>query len=476
LLPGTYHYTVAAVDSSGHEGEWSEPVVVDISESRPPEETKLPAPGNLQAEPEGNTVYLHWNSVYGAVSYNIYRDSRHIGEADGASYIDEGLLPGTYYYTVAAVDSNGNEGERSEPVMVDISESRPPEETKLPAPGNLQAEPEGNTVYLHWNSVYGAVSYNVYRNDEGIGKADGASYSEADLAPGTYHYQVAAVDSNGNEGELSEPVSVTLSVSVPTGLYAYSDGNTVNLSWNPVSGVSHYKVYRGESLYELYNLGAIEGFTFFDEAVSPGTYYYWVAAVDSSGNEGERSEPVSVTVLPLAPTPGGDTLADAKGNLTLTGFSEFNGKYVYAALVTSSGQALIGTNSVDVNAGVFSMSMAPISGGTAVVPLYTMNAAGTTVADIYVPYEGSETFQVVSIMVVNDSDGKFTADDAASFATDYAASISSNISNTSFAPSTSGGNITISRSDVMTMEDITTEIAGGNYTVMQTVKYILAVN
>jgi hypothetical protein len=120
--------------------------------------------------------------------------------------------------------------------------------------------------------------------------------------------------------------------------------------------------------------------------------------------------------------------------------------------------------------------MVQISGGTAQTPLYTMNPGGTTVADIYVPYDGSETFTAVSILIVSDSDGKFTSSDAASFATSYVGSISSNPSNTSFSPSTSSGNITISRSDTKTMAEITEAMTGGDYTIMQTVKYMLMIN
>jgi hypothetical protein len=168
------------------------------------------------------------------------------------------------------------------------------------------------------------------------------------------------------------------------------------------------------------------------------------------------------------PSGGGDTLAGAKGKLTLTGFSEFNGKYVYSALITISGEGLIGTNAVTFNGAEAIISMVPISGGTAEVPLYTMNTAGTTGADMYVPYEGSEGFQIVGVMILDDADGKFTASDVASFATSYAAMLSSNPSNTSFTPSTSGGSITISRSDAKTMAEMMADTS-----LLTTAKYML---
>ncbi|MDR3162157.1 MAG: hypothetical protein LBU28_11175 [Spirochaetaceae bacterium] len=161
-------------------------------------------------------------------------------------------------------------------------------------------------------------------------------------------------------------------------------------------------------------------------------------------------------------------MAAAKGKLSLTGFSEFNGKYVYSALVTTSGKALIGMKKAELNGGTARISMVQIHDeGNADIPLYTATAGGTTIANIYDAYEGSEEFSVVSILIVDDADGAFTAADAASFASGYAGSISNNPSNIGFTPQTSGGNITISRDDAKTMAEIT---AG------QSAEYILVNN
>jgi hypothetical protein len=147
---------------------------------------------------------------------------------------------------------------------------------------------------------------------------------------------------------------------------------------------------------------------------------------------------------------GGGTLAGAKGKLTLTGFNEFNGKYVYSGLVTKSGNKyLYGMNGADSSG---NLSMVQISGGKAEVPLYTLNTGATSVADLYVPYDGNDEFLVVAILIVDDSDGKFTYTDT-SFATNYVGSIGSNFMNASFTPRTNNGSIVIDRSDVKTVTD-----------------------
>jgi hypothetical protein len=362
--------------------------------------------------------------------------------------------------------------------------------SRLSAPDYPRATALGNdSISLSWSisfiaDVYGISGYKVYRSASADGPYtlrevvySGVAYTDSGLSAGTYYYKVSAISLGGHEGEQSDYVSATVgdSISAPTGLGATPSGNdNISLSWSSVSDAASYKIYRSGGANGDYNqIGTAYSTSYTDPSLSAGTYYYKVRAVDSSGNEGPQSDYASATV---SSSTGGDTLPGAKGKLTLTGFNEFNGKYVYSALVTASGKSLIGTNAVEFTSADYAISMVQISGGTAEVPLYTATGAGTTVADIYVPYEDSETIQTVAIMIVTDSDGKFTSSDAEGIAANYAAMIGSNSSNTSFTPATSNGSITISRSDAKTMTEITEAITGGDYTIMQTVKYILMEN
>jgi hypothetical protein len=361
---------------------------------------------------------------------------------------------------------------------------------QLPAPENFRVTTTtSNSISLAWNSVSGTgVSYKVYRSAgvsgpyTAFGTAiNGTSVVVSALDPDTtYYFKVSAVASGGTEGEQSGYISgktasddpyltithvagnttvkiTTATISAGTvfddltGVVATGQGDHPRLTWTTggITGVYNVmlRMVNGPNTVKYQN-----GVSFTDGS---GTVD-WDTMVSSSGNNG-----------------GGDTLPGAKGKLTLTGFNEFNGKYVYSALATTSGKYLIGTNAVELMGADYVMTMVQINGGTAEVPLYTTNAAGTTVADIYVPYEGSEIIQTVSIIIVTDSDGKFTSSEAASFATNYAAIIGSNASNTDFTPSTSSGSITVSRSDAKTMDEITEAMAGGDYTILQTVKYML---
>jgi hypothetical protein len=177
-----------------------------------------------------------------------------------------------------------------------------------------------------------------------------------------------------------------------------------------------------------------------------------------------------------AASPGGDSgsggLAAAKGKITLTGFDAYNGKYVYSGCTINSTTALLGINGAEWHGSEYAITMPQIENGSVEIPLYTMNAGATTVDEVYVPYEGNDALITVSIIIVDDADGKFTSSDAAGFATSYAAIIVSNSSNTSFTPTLSSGNLTIPRSDALTTAEMTAQM-GSNPTIMQTTKYLL---
>jgi len=95
----------------------------------------------------------------------------------------------------------------------------------------------------------------------------------------------------------SEPPSPVIGLSVSDA----KDGK-LDLSWDEASdnvGVSHYRIYRDDDF-----LTNVTGTTYRDTGLVNGqTYTYQVSAVDTSGNEGERS--IAVTGKPTASATGG---------------------------------------------------------------------------------------------------------------------------------------------------------------------------
>ena len=276
-----------------------------------PGDGTLPAPTGVDAS-DGtytNKVEITWNSVSGASYYRVYQADSPGGAKtalgswqSSTTYDDYEVTPGThYFYFVKAATSNS--GANASPYS-DYDEGHAYLDPTLPAPTGVTAS-DGNwsqLVYIYWNSVSGASHYKVYRADSPTGTKTAVSswqtnrsfYDHDVTQDVTYYYFVKAATSNS--GANASPYSdydegfCTTILSAPTGVDA-SDGESriwVRISWNSVSGASHYKVYRATS-----QNGAKTGVTpwqadtvaydYGDFSTDP--YYYFVkAATDSSGS------------------------------------------------------------------------------------------------------------------------------------------------------------------------------------------------
>jgi fibronectin type 3 domain-containing protein len=183
-------------------------------------------------------------------------------------------------------------------------------------PQNPQAAPQEAPlrVELAWAASTddaGAVSYRVYRNGAFVATTTATTWTHADPAEGTtYTYSVRAIDSAGNLGDASTPVSATTpdqtAPTPPTNLTAeaLADPARVELSWTAAgdtAGVAGYEVSRDGAV-----IGTSPTPSFTDAGVTGSTTYtYSVIAYDAAGN---RSDPAAVqvttaeTVPPSAPT------------------------------------------------------------------------------------------------------------------------------------------------------------------------------
>ena len=169
-------------------------------------------------------------------------------------------------------------------------------DTTLSAPSNLTATGSAGQVILDWTTLSGASSYTVFwDNSTGISSSSIAitsvstdNYTHSGLDNGTiYYYKVAAIDSAGTVGTLTSEVSAATPLSAPDNLTASGANNTITLTWNSVSGATSYTLYWDN----------VSGIDSSDTAITSitndnythsnmdngSTYYYRVAAVNSSG-------------------------------------------------------------------------------------------------------------------------------------------------------------------------------------------------
>ena len=140
-----------------------------------------------------------------------------------------------------------------------------------------------------WVKLYGSGLYGAGFYEGNVGRID-------DLSPNiTYDYGVRAVSKFSVFSSVTAllsllgPTDIT-APAAPTGLAAVTGtGKSVSLDWgdNSESDFDHYEVYRNTS--NAYggasSLAAIKASRFVDVDVTlPTTYYYWVRAVDRTGN------------------------------------------------------------------------------------------------------------------------------------------------------------------------------------------------
>ena len=169
-------------------------------------------------------------------------------------------------------------------------------DTTLSAPNNLTATGSAGQVILDWTALSGASSYTVFwDNSTGVSSSSTAitslttdNYTHSGLDNGTiYYYKVAAIDSAGTAGVLTSEVSAATPLPAPDNLSASGSNNTITLTWDSVSGATSYTLYWDN----------VSGIDSTDTAITSitndnythsnmdngSTYYYKVAAVNSSG-------------------------------------------------------------------------------------------------------------------------------------------------------------------------------------------------
>lgn len=245
-----HYYTVAAVDSAGVFGEWSNQVRITAPD-------KLPAPLLVATATSATTIELSWTEMTGAARFELFTwwasdpGWQLIDDSlDRASYRHGGLTPGwTYYYAIRAIGSNGLEGEWSNTPHATVPyvqaptasptasptptttptpalslaptstpTATPTVTSRLPAPTLTITETLTTSFELSWTHDARADRYELltwwaplpaWQTVESNLKE--TSYVHLGLVPGrTYHYAIRAVDSQGVGGEWSAFPSATV--------------------------------------------------------------------------------------------------------------------------------------------------------------------------------------------------------------------------------------------------------------------------
>ena len=160
---------------------------------------------------------------------------------------------------------------------------------------SLTANGSAGQVSLDWNAVGCAISYTVFwDNSTGISSSSTSitglsddNYTHSNLDNGsTYYYKVAAIDAANTSSDLSSEVSAATPLPAPDNLSISGASGTNTLTWNSVSGATSYTLYWDNvSVIDSSDTAilSITNENYTHSSLSDGTYYYKVAAVNSSG-------------------------------------------------------------------------------------------------------------------------------------------------------------------------------------------------
>ncbi len=301
----THYYKVQAVQN-GKEGSYSNPVAATTLGA----DRGLNAPGNVKANVvSDNQVNLSWDTVSGALYYNINRATSAEGPYTSIAivstpyHVDNGLNLGTtYYYKVQAVNTTYSSQYSSIVQTQAVVDS-----SLLAAPSNVKASGFGaGQIYLNWDSVDKAAFYNVYRSTAGFGTYDLIAsvmtpfHIDATVNSGTtYYYKVQAGSSLGM-GSFSNAVNASLIITsdlgVPLNIKAVPQSATeVSLTWEKVPHATYYTIYRattGTGDYDV--VGTVNTLYFTDSKCTSKTTYYYKIQAGSNTSTGAQSSAVSV--------------------------------------------------------------------------------------------------------------------------------------------------------------------------------------
>lgn len=139
------------------------------------------------------------------------------------------------------------------------------------------------TVTLGWTAAAGASGYQIAKKritDKGYTylTATGTSYNDKKIIPGTiYYYQVRSIYKSGKTtayGAWSNSKSITTLYRPDITNLGYLNGNMLNINWNKIMGISHYKLAFKRSTDKAWNYRDVKSTYYNVPNATRGARYY----------------------------------------------------------------------------------------------------------------------------------------------------------------------------------------------------------
>lgn len=318
LPEGEVYVKFEAMDEAGNANvlaEGEEIICTYVIDHTPPDKITGAA-----AEGGEGFIHLSWNEpldddiqafiIYRAGNDGVYRPIQK--DCRTKDYYDVALQAGdSFTYRISAIDTAGNEGEKSDPVSgMALRDEEAPVVTGIsPEKGSRQGSNVTLKIFAKDNAALSAVVAEYREKDteelwREIGRTEGTEryiYSQMEwntegLREGcVYEVRAKAVDKAGNVSEyVYSEYDFDLTAPASPKLEADSGSFRVELSWseNEEEDFDIYKIYRAEAGSDHYVcIQTTEENAFTDMTVEPDTMYtYKVAAWDIYGNNSESNK------------------------------------------------------------------------------------------------------------------------------------------------------------------------------------------
>jgi lysophospholipase L1-like esterase len=279
--------------------------------------TAPPAPQNVLSASGNGQVYLSWEDVSGATTYNIYwsttagvrKQSGTKISAVASPYYHTGLNNGAaYYYVVTSVNQYGESAESRE-ISLLPSPFTPP----LP-PKEIAILGLDRKTIIRWTPVEedpANTFYNIYwSTTSGVTKGNGSKiasavspYTHEDLTNNvTYYYVVTGVNPYGEGLESQELSAIPAQGNVPsapTGIKAVAGDRQATISWNDVEKAKVYNIYWSSSADISSKSGTrLVGVKspYTHSGLTQGKTYYYVITAANGYGESADSDKVSAAI------------------------------------------------------------------------------------------------------------------------------------------------------------------------------------
>ncbi|MDP4092956.1 MAG: fibronectin type III domain-containing protein, partial [Bacillota bacterium] len=180
LTPNSKHSYRVRAKNSGGTSEWSAIVTATADLTN--------IPSNVTTLSTNNKITISWSDVTAATGYDIEVDGIIVDNGTSTSFIHDSLSPNTQHKYRVRARYGTNLGDWSSLITTLTSSDIP----------NMTVTAFNNSIVLTWNSVNGAVSYDIEVDGNIILDIKGNSYVHSNLESNSNHtYRIRSKNSNG---------------------------------------------------------------------------------------------------------------------------------------------------------------------------------------------------------------------------------------------------------------------------------------